>query len=40
MIGLFGWKATFQATAAIGFITGILGLITINEPERGRFDIS
>jgi predicted MFS family arabinose efflux permease len=40
MIALFGWRGTFQVTAAIGFIAGILGLLTITEPERGRFDIS
>jgi hypothetical protein len=27
-------------TASIGFISGIVGLLTITEPERGRFDIS
>ena len=40
IIGLFGWRGTFQVTATFGLLSGITGLLCITEPERGRFDIS
>ena len=40
LISILGWRGTFQFTATLGIFVGLLGLLVIHEPERGRFDIS
>ena len=40
LIELLGWRATFLFNALIGFIVLSLALLSLDEPERGKFDIS
>lgn len=34
-----GWRWTFAATASFGFFVGLMILIFIKEPPRGRYDV-
>mmetsp|Transcript_7828 Transcript_7828/g.13124 ORF Transcript_7828/g.13124 Transcript_7828/m.13124 type:complete len:266 (+) Transcript_7828:444-1241(+) len=37
-INLFGWRNDYDLTGFLGIILGIVTLLVLQEPERGRFD--
>ena len=39
LIDGIGWRGSFIVIGCTGFVFGILGLVFIREPKRGRFDI-
>lgn len=39
MIEGLGWRGTYMLIGAIGIGAGLLGLILIMEPKRGKFDV-
>jgi len=39
MITSLGWRGTFEIIGLIGIGSGIIGLIFIMEPKRGKFDV-
>ena len=37
MITRFGWRGSFGMMGGIGILTGLLAMLLISEPERGRY---
>jgi hypothetical protein len=37
LISQFGWKAAYGITGVVGALFGLMSLIFIREPERGRY---
>ena len=40
IIDWLGWRAAFQFSALMGFVTLAICILIFDEPERGRFDIN
>jgi MFS family permease len=40
IIEWLGWRAAFQFLGLIGFVFLALAILSFDEPDRGRFDIS
>ena len=40
LIEWLGWRATFQFLGLLGFVSLALAVLSFDEPDRGRFDIS
>jgi hypothetical protein len=38
LIKEFGWRADYEITAFFGAVVGILTLVFLEDPERGRFE--
>jgi hypothetical protein len=38
LIKEFGWRADYEITAFFGAVVGILTLVVLDDPERGRYD--
>jgi MFS family permease len=39
MINWVGWRGSFQVIGGAGLLFGLIGLIMIKEPKRGRYDV-
>ena len=37
-IAAIGWRHTYLVVGSVGVLIGIIGLIVVKEPERGRFE--
>ena len=39
LIKLYGWRTMYKMIGALGVVAGLMTMIFIKEPERGRYDI-